>query len=447
MLRAYLILASLFFLTGCGNSTLNAARLASQLENSATLPSSVHLYATNTTLHPGDSTKLYAAGGSAPYTYSIYSGDGILSGNTYTAGTATGKIVTLQVTDSSGSVASAKISIESSLTFSLSSSTVSIGGTVQLIGKGGLPPYTFALTSGSGSIEDQLYQAPAFGTTATIQMTDQKGDSAQASITVQYQAPLQITPSSTTLYTQDSLTFEVTGGSGSYQYALISGNGTLSEATYTAPATPTTAQIQIWDSEGRSTVASIQVVKKALLYITSGFSLDHNALLVFQMPNRPNFLPSFAIGGAGSNGDFGRGVNRKKNQETLHFAPAPASTAITLSNFNLNDNSPYTGTLIISARNAIHVYGFCAQSGDPNGHLKKINTPSPISTSYSNISFGSFAPQASGGINLQGLWLSALDTADGVGHASIQIQAGAHQHQLTDCSNYSDLALISTAQP
>lgn len=444
-LALILIMSSL--VTACGSSVSTRSAVSSLISNAknSSTPSSLSLTAGSSSINPGESTSLTANGGTSPYKYSLYSGTGTVSGNYYYAGTTSGNSATVKVTDSSGSVAYVRIYIDSSLSLSFSSSTVSTSGSVILSGSGGTSPYNYTLVSGGGSITNNTYTAPAYSTTATVKITDQAGNSTTDSITVKYYAPLQITPNSVTLYVGDTITFQASGGSGSYNYALMSGSGALTGSTYTAPALTTLAKIQVWDSQGSSATASISVVKKSLLYTTAGFNVEYSALLVFNMPNDTSYLPSIAIGGAGSNGDFGRGVNMGKGANYSYFAPAPSSAAVVLTNFNYEDSYPYVGTLIVSARSSVNIFSFCIQSGDPNGHLKKVSVQSEVSNNYKNIKFESFATKASGGTNLQGLWLSAIDSPDSAGSAGIQIQAGGHNHKLVDCTGYSDFALISAS--
>jgi hypothetical protein len=70
------------------------------------------------------------------------------------------------------------------LAISPSSSTVSSNGTIQFSASGGVPPYTFSILSGVGSINSSgLYTAPATPGTTYILVTDKQGSTAKATVT------------------------------------------------------------------------------------------------------------------------------------------------------------------------------------------------------------------------------------------------------------------------
>ncbi len=66
--------------------------------------------------------------------------------------------------------------------------TLGVGATCDFLASGGSPPYSFALISGSGSIDADsgLYTAPDFPNSATIQVRDSQGATSQATATVLY---------------------------------------------------------------------------------------------------------------------------------------------------------------------------------------------------------------------------------------------------------------------
>jgi hypothetical protein len=64
--------------------------------------------------------------------------------------------------------------------------TLVVGTTCNFAARGGSPPYSFAMVSGSGSIDANsgLYTAPAFPNSETIQVQDKNGATSQAVATV-----------------------------------------------------------------------------------------------------------------------------------------------------------------------------------------------------------------------------------------------------------------------
>jgi hypothetical protein len=66
--------------------------------------------------------------------------------------------------------------------------TLVVGTTCNFSARGGLPPYSFAVVSGSGSINASsgLYTAPATPSSEIIQVQDSEGATSQAVATVVY---------------------------------------------------------------------------------------------------------------------------------------------------------------------------------------------------------------------------------------------------------------------
>jgi hypothetical protein len=64
--------------------------------------------------------------------------------------------------------------------------TMGVGATCDFLASGGSPPYSFAVVSGSGSIDagSGLYTAPDLPDSAIIQVLDSKGTTSQATVTV-----------------------------------------------------------------------------------------------------------------------------------------------------------------------------------------------------------------------------------------------------------------------
>jgi len=66
--------------------------------------------------------------------------------------------------------------------------TLNVGATCDFLASGGSPPYSFAMISGSGSIDADsgLYTAPASPDSVVIQVQDNQGATSQATATVVY---------------------------------------------------------------------------------------------------------------------------------------------------------------------------------------------------------------------------------------------------------------------
>lgn len=96
-------------------------------------------------------------------------------------------------------------------------------GTVDFTGIGGAPDYTFQIApGGAGEIDPVtgLYEAPLTEATATVQVADKAGDTADALVFVYVPPSLSISPSSTSVAHGASRQFVASGGTGEYSFSL-----------------------------------------------------------------------------------------------------------------------------------------------------------------------------------------------------------------------------------
>lgn len=225
------------------------------------------------TLGVGATYQFSAAGGVSPYTFSLYSGTGTVSGSgLYTApGSVPSNPDTVRVTDAAGSTADASVQVVAggSVNVSPSSPTVSEGGTVTFVGSGGTAPYTYSLSpaTGAGSIgaTTGVYTAPvaAVGTIATVTVTvTDSGTPASVStqVTVVPSAPanltattpknkqIQLTWTNTTTVATSIVILRQTGGSGSFTpIATVSATATSYLDLSVSPNTLYTYEIYAQD--------------------------------------------------------------------------------------------------------------------------------------------------------------------------------------------------------
>lgn len=156
-----------------------------------------------------------AEGGAPPYTFSMFSGSGVLipsvSDASYTAPATAGSAVIL-LTDSQGSTVTSSVSIYSVVQVSPTTQTLSLSATLNLSATGGLPPYAYSIVSGGGSLNGLtgLYTAPAVGTTAVLRVSDSLGQSSDTTITVADAAPVISTISDQTINEDGSATVNFT---------------------------------------------------------------------------------------------------------------------------------------------------------------------------------------------------------------------------------------------
>ncbi len=96
-------------------------------------------------------------------------------------------------------------------------------GTVDFTGIGGAPDYSFEIApGGAGEIDPVtgLYEAPTAEATATVQVVDKAGTTADALVFVYVPPSLSISPSSTSVAHGASRQFVASGGTGDYTFSL-----------------------------------------------------------------------------------------------------------------------------------------------------------------------------------------------------------------------------------
>lgn len=102
--------------------------------------------------------------------------------------------------------------------------TVPINGTVTFSATGGSAPYSYSvLPARAGAIDPSTgaYTAPTTQGTETVRVTDHKGDSADAVVTIAGNTgALSIQPSTVSINVGGSITFVATGGSGTYSFIM-----------------------------------------------------------------------------------------------------------------------------------------------------------------------------------------------------------------------------------
>jgi plastocyanin len=201
----------------------------------------------------GMSFTFVAAGGTAPYTFSV-TGNGSINSSTgkYTAAETPGS-ATVKVTDHDSEIASTTVTVlPSALWMVPTNPTFEANTAYTFAGHGGTPPYHYT-ESGIGSIDfnSGVYSSPTGGTT-TVSVTD----SASVPVTVHTDVvvnppvfPLQISPTTAATETGTYLGFSASGGTGPYTFSNT-GVGSINSSTglYTAGITAGSATVTVTDS-------------------------------------------------------------------------------------------------------------------------------------------------------------------------------------------------------
>jgi hypothetical protein len=254
----------------------------------------------------GYSQTLQAAGGTAPYTWSMATGNlpgglsltaatGVISGTPTTAGTSS---FTVKVTDAKGLSATATLGIlvVSQLTVTTTSLPIGVTGTTYsqaLQATGGAAPYTWSIAS--GNLPGGLSLTPGTGvisgtpTTAgtsnfTVKVSDANGTTATSgTLSIAVESPLSVTTTSLlagAVGTAYSQTLQAAGGATPYTWSIASGNLpgglSLTAGTGVISGTPTTVgtasfTVQVTDANTLTATKplSILIVLPVVVTITT----------------------------------------------------------------------------------------------------------------------------------------------------------------------------------
>ncbi len=303
----------------------------------ATVVSPLAIAPASVTLAVFNSQSFSASGGTAPYSFSVFSGSGSVLSTTgnYTASSSAG-MVTVRVTDALGQFSDAMITVNAALQISPASQSLSLNQTQMFTSTGGVSPFTFSLVSGAGTVDANsgLYTAPASPGSATIRVTDSRGNSSNASVNI-YGA-LGISPTTLELAVNNIFTFSAAGGVGPYSFSVFSGTGVINASTgvYTAPASSGVATIRVTDSLGATASASVTINSALLISPLSQTTLINSSITFSQSGGVSPFLYSVIAGTGVIDANTG-----------VYMAPASNGTATVRVTDNLGNISDASVTI------------------------------------------------------------------------------------------------------
>jgi len=358
LLKLNLIFILSILLYSCGKTTGNAP----SSDSPSTAPVVITPNAVN--LEVNALTTFTASGGSGSYTYSIFSGGGSILSTTgnYTAPPAASTAI-VRAIDGQGQFADAIVTVYNALQISPTSQALSVNATQLFNATGGLPPITFSLAAGTGSIDSSgLYTAPASGGTATVRATDSVGNTADATINI-YGA-LGISPTTATLAVNNTLSFSVAGGAPPYTFSVFSGGGGINSSTgfFTAPVAAGSVIIRVTDSLSNTSNALV-TINGALQISPSAQTLLINNVLMFSYTGGVDPITYSLVSGTGI-------INPATGEYTAPGSIGSALIRATDNYGNTSDaNLTITSTLSISPTTKIlavnNVFTFTASGGTP----------------------------------------------------------------------------------
>ena len=278
------------------------------------LPASLTISPSAIVLDVNTSVDFEVFGGVAPYTYSIVAGAGSIDSGTglYDAPDFADNI-TVRVTDSDSppSTDDATVTIIEGLAIIPQAVSVPANNNVDFSASGGVPPYTYAMESGTGAVTvDGLYTAPGAPGADEVKVTDDVGSSRIAAITVTAPQPLNIIPSSLIILTNDNYTFSASGGTPLYTFSKVSGNGVITvDGIYTASGIPGIDVLRATDSLALTADAFVTIVDIGpLTIIPVSVTVEQNDSYTFSASGGTPLYTYSVIAGSGfvnsSTGDY-----------------------------------------------------------------------------------------------------------------------------------------------
>ena len=334
-------------------------------------------------------TPILVTGGFSPYSYSVLSGGGSIDlAGTYTAPNDPGA-AQVRVTDANGATKTVSINIVDSLSLDPTSVILTVNSSKQFNAAGGLPPYTFSIVSGNGSITASggMFTASSTATNSIIKVKDSMNNEVEANIQI---IPLfAIVPATANLVIGQSQQISAVGGLPPYSFAVTSGGGSLdSSGLYTAGATPETVQITAYDSNNQTKVSTITVVKP--LQISP-------ALVIIPVSTTQQFAASFGLppysytvqsggGTINSTGLFtapvSGGTSVVRVTDTMNnFATATVQSIATFVVSPLSTNMITNQNLSINASGGLAPYQYTILSGGGSVSAAGVYTAGPTAES------------------------------------------------------------------
>lgn len=206
----------------------------------------------NPMMQVNQSFEFKVIGGLAPYTFS-FNGSGNL-GSLLPTGTyfspSVQTVDNIKVVDSEGTIFAATITVNPALTISPNTKTTVVNRAEIFFPSGGIPPYTFQLLSGSGSVNPSsgVFVAPANPGTSVVRLQDSLYNYADVVITIN--PDITISPVNPQIMVGNQVNFLGGGGVPPFDYSLLSGPGSIDNSgLYTANGGAGSAVIQVKDSK------------------------------------------------------------------------------------------------------------------------------------------------------------------------------------------------------
>ncbi|MEC9282790.1 MAG: CUB domain-containing protein [Bdellovibrionota bacterium] len=332
----------------------------------------VQLNAAKSQIALGETLGLNAVGGQAPYSYSIISGSGSVSGNTYTASSTEAGAVVLRVTDNLAQTSDLEVQVidpnilgQNRICYSISSTegqgtiTDSGGGSyysdnedcgflIQPTGATSisLTPNSFSTRDAADYLEVYIgtdssgtklkrYSRTDFNKSITINSSsvylfwhsNHAHTNPGFDIAWTSNAPVQLKMNKQQILLSESLTLNALGGEAPYSYSIVNGAGSITGNSFTASSSETGAvEIKVVDNLGQESSRIVQVDRANIF-----------------KPNKMCYARSSQDRSGKLYDSGGDGVEYSSNQNCNFLIQVSGATSITLNpkSFSTVDNSDY----------------------------------------------------------------------------------------------------------
>lgn len=316
--------------------------------------------------------QLNPQGGLTPYIFSMQSGNGEVTTEGLFKAPATPGISVVKIQDSSFNEILVTFDVKEALIITPQSGYVDVNETKQYSATGGLPPYSFSILSGPGSINSVtgLLSAGSTSGNTVVMVTDAILNTEIAN--VQILKLLETNPGDFSIVINKTQQIQNSGGLSPYSYEVTAGAGTInSSGLYTAPSTTGTAQVTVKDSLNRTKVLNINIVPELSL-VAANINVTANKTLQFTASGGlPPYSYSVVSGGGeiSSTGLYTAGNNAGTatikvkdsidNEKTLNVSIVAPLTLLVAKNLNLLVSDVYS----ILATGGLEPYTYSVSGG------------------------------------------------------------------------------------
>jgi alpha-tubulin suppressor-like RCC1 family protein len=274
-------------------------------------------------------------GGVAPYSYSIQStiGSSINEIGFFTAGTNTSSSSIpeqITITDQRNQTISLTVNVFPQISLNFNPS-MAANSEQTLSPSGGVAPYSYAISSGTGSINSSgTLIAPAASGLITVKVTDSSDSSKlfNISVTAALSASAPIYSLSTHSVNQLTQTITTLGGTPPYTYSIYSGLGSVSSSgIFQASTTPGVTIVKISDSGSESVQLTFDITSGGATHLVFSNQPGNGTIgqnltalpIVLALNDDPDV--DYAFGGNPTIELYDSGCNNKNTDQSLTFLP------------------------------------------------------------------------------------------------------------------------------